>query len=155
VRKIEDQQIDSKVYRTDKRMIVSNDTLQEEGRVPGPLSLPPGRLFFGFKHVPYKPPPSTDTQEASRSISPKPQQAFTGEGSSLSGSNSRRPARTPAAPGSSSQPQKPPSTSHDWGTGSSLANSSRKPQTVKKKERSPTPDYGVDSDEDVIEIDSD
>jgi ubiquitin fusion degradation protein 1 len=134
-----------------KRLIVSNDTLQDETRVPGPLNLPPGRLFFGYKYVPYKPPPAKETQDPASPTSTA--QAFIGAGSSLAGPS--RPAQKPT-PSTSSQTPKKEATTHSWGAGSSLGNrnQNRKIQAPKKG-RSPTPDYGVDSDEDVIEIDSD
>jgi ubiquitin fusion degradation protein 1 len=131
-------------------MIVSNDTLQNEVRVPGPLNLPPGRLFFGFRHIPYKP-PSAPSQDTSESDHHKQAQAFSGEGSSLTDFRpSTRNTTSKASTSTSSQEQsKEP---HKWGNGSSLGNTSRKQPFVR---RSPTPDYGVDSDVDVIEIDSD
>ena len=38
------------------RKIVSNETLESGTRVPGPLNLPFGQLFFGFNIPPYQPP---------------------------------------------------------------------------------------------------
>jgi len=187
VRKIEDQQLDSKVIRTDKRLIVSNDTLEENVRVPGALKLPPGRLFFGYKYVPYKP-PSTEPSDAASGSGADPSTgtttgAFSGQGSSLAGPSRRGVSSQPrSGPGSSVKKEEPvasESAVHNWGTGSSLGQSSRagaggagpsrstaasasasssnrrNTKPPPKRERSPTPDYGVDTDEDVIEIDSD
>jgi ubiquitin fusion degradation protein 1 len=161
---------------------VSNDTLHEDTRIPNALNLPPGKLFFGFKYVPYKPPTAESsamgsgaTAVADSGAGPSTQ-AFTGQGSSLAGP-SRRSGRSGAgAPSSSSSQARTESIkkeenttpTHNWGTGSSLAGGSRPTASTSasrgtnlkrppkpQKERSPTPDYGVDSDDDVIEIDSD
>jgi len=177
VRKIEDQQLDSKIIRTDKRRIVSNDTLHEDTRIPNALNLPSGKLFFGFKYVPYKPPTAESSAMGSGTAAVADSgagpitQAFTGQGSSLAGP-SRRSGRSGAgAPSSrteSIKKEENATSTHNWGTGSSLAGGSRSTASTSasrgtnlkrppkpQKERSPTPDYGVDSDDDVIEIDSD
>lgn len=38
--------------------IVSNETLENEVKVPAALNLPFGQLFFGFNVAPYVPPPA-------------------------------------------------------------------------------------------------
>lgn len=39
-----------------KQRIITTDLLDAETQAPAPLNLPFGKLFFGFKSVPYKPP---------------------------------------------------------------------------------------------------
>jgi ubiquitin fusion degradation protein 1 len=38
---------------------MSNSSLESDVKVPAPLHLPFGKLFFGFKITAYKPPPSS------------------------------------------------------------------------------------------------
>ncbi|KAL1746104.1 ubiquitin fusion degradation protein UFD1-domain-containing protein [Schizophyllum fasciatum] len=174
-RKVEAVPEGSKIIKTDNRKIVSNETLESGARVPGPLNLPFGQLFFGFNVPAYTPPAapaSPGSPNASTSAS-----SFSGSGATLSG----RPA--PGASGASAkgkekQKEKENTESaHQWaGSGQTLGRSiprdagpvgaggARAPrapvrsaasQKQKQKERSPTPDWGVDDDEDVIMYDSD
>jgi len=39
-----------------RRKVVTSDSLEADGKVPAALNLPFGKLFFGFKAVPYNPP---------------------------------------------------------------------------------------------------
>lgn len=159
-----------------KKRIVTNDTLDNGAPAPAPLNLPHGKLFFGFRHVPYnKPAKKEDGGDSSGSSS------FTGGGATLSG-------RTPAgsAPSSSAKGKGKAKDTENavqdeakWGTGQTLntpasrraaddgpvgAGGARVPRAPvrntrvaqKQKERSPSPpDWGVDDDEDVIYVDSD
>ncbi|KAF5330885.1 hypothetical protein D9619_005454 [Psilocybe cf. subviscida] len=163
----------SKIIRTEKRKIVSNDTLESDVKVPAALELPFGHLFFGFNVAPYTPPTETPGSPVQ---SPPP--TFGGSGNTLtgrsiggaSGSGSKdSKGKAKAADASSSTSQ------HDWGSsGQSLGKrpmqqdgpvgvgGARVPQLPQRntrkpvKERSPTPeDWGVSDDEDVIMIDSD
>ncbi|KAF8586528.1 UFD1-domain-containing protein [Ramaria rubella] len=156
-RKIEDVQSGSKIIRTDKPRMMTNDELESDVKVPAPLNLPPGKLFFGFTVVPYRPP----TPVASSGSPEPPSTPFIGSGNTLSG---RQPPGRSAGNSSSSsgkgkaklkeEPEK------EWGTGQTLGNRRPAPtspvpkQKQKQRERSVTPDWGVD-DDDVIVIDSD
>ncbi|KAM5534070.1 hypothetical protein V8D89_012251 [Ganoderma adspersum] len=146
----------SKIFRTDKQRVVTNDTLDGDVYVPAPLNLPFGQLFFGFRVQAYVP-PSQDS-----SASPPQPTSFTGSGNTLTG-NSQQPSldkgKNKAAPASTT----------NWGSGGHTLGSrsaqpavgaggasvpipptrSRSQQQQNERERSPTPDYGVDDDEDV------
>ena len=139
-----------------KPRIMTNDELDSDVKVPAPLNLPPGKLFFGFTVVPYKPP----TPIPAPSSPEPPARPFTGSGNTLSG---RPPVGSSAgSSGSVSANEKTkaneePQAEKNWGSGQTLGRgrttaSQRAKQ--KQKERSPTPDWGVD-DDDVIVIDSD
>lgn len=39
-----------------RRKVVTSDSLEADGKVPAALNLPFGKLFFGFRAVPYNPP---------------------------------------------------------------------------------------------------
>ncbi|KAF8485621.1 ubiquitin fusion degradation protein I [Gautieria morchelliformis] len=157
-RKIDDVQTDSKIYRTDKPRMMTNDELDSDVKVPAALNLPPGKLFFGFTIVPYKP----STPDAAPG-SPEPSSApFTGSGNTLSG---RPPAGGSVATSGSSlakgktKSKEAPEAAKTWGSGQTLGRGrttapQQGKQKQKQKERSPTPDWGVD-DDDVIAIDSD
>jgi hypothetical protein len=41
-----------------KNKVVSNSGLESDTKVPAPLNLPFGKLFFGFKVAAYTPPPA-------------------------------------------------------------------------------------------------
>jgi len=98
---------------------------------------------------------------------PNPDQqptSFGGAGSTLTGRSN--PAPGPSAASSSSQATVKKETTHEWGSaghtlgatragkGASTSQpSQRKPPPP--KERSPTPDFGVDDDDDAIMFDSD
>ncbi|GJJ12602.1 hypothetical protein Clacol_006845 [Clathrus columnatus] len=146
-RKVEEAPTESKIYRTDKPRMVTTDELDQEVKVPAPLNLPPGKLFFGFPVVPYRPKPKPTDEE--------PSSSFGGSGNTLS-------SRTLSSPSSSKKGKEKaqdetPSTK-PWGAGQTLG--TRRPAASQSKakppprQRSPTPDWGVD-DDDVIVIDSD
>lgn len=90
--------------------------------------------------------------------------SFGGSGSSLTG-RSNAPAEAPSAKGKAKEEDEAPKMK-EWGSGQRLgtkptygAGGARAPapprrSSAKEKERSPTPDFGVD-DDDVIDIDSD
>ncbi|TFY81039.1 hypothetical protein EWM64_g2971 [Hericium alpestre] len=160
----------SKIIRTDQHRVISNDDLITESKVPAPLNLPFGKLFFGFKTQPYEPPQSEPES------APEPT-AFTGGGSTLSGRQAAQPQPPSSAKGKGKEEK--PANEAKWDTGgqalgarSSASTNSRSmgsgqmgaggasvprpPQRSARQERSPSPeeDWGVD-DDDVIVIDSD
>ncbi|KAJ7774937.1 ubiquitin fusion degradation protein I [Mycena metata] len=168
VRKAEEVSAGSKIIRTDQHRIVSNETLESDVKVPAALNLPFGQLFFGFNVTPYVPPPAAP---APPSPSASRDSVFNGTGNMLNG------RQTGSTKGKEKAPVQDTSSSSSsaWaGTGQSLgpgavprelgpvgaggARIPRVPQrtssTQKQKERSPSPDWGVD-DDDVIMIDSD
>jgi len=138
------------LFYNSTRRLVTGDDLEAEGKVPAALNLPPGKLFFGYAYVPYTPPPPKEPTEA-------PPSTFSGSGNTLSG---RGTASTNAS--SSKEKEKEKAKEEPvpkvWGSGQTLGTRSAAPPPSKKpqpkKERSPTPDWGVD-DDDVIVIDSD
>ncbi|PPR01476.1 hypothetical protein CVT26_015099 [Gymnopilus dilepis] len=162
----------SKIYRTDKHRIVSNDTLDSDAKVPAALNLPFGQLFFGFNVQTYTPP-----EPAAPTSPPAEQQAptFSGTGNTLSGrSNARQITSNNTRETPSAQESRPNTSTHNWGSsGQTLGRRQAAPQgpigvhgarvpqppqrSTRRVERSPTPeDWGVDTDdEDVIMIDSD
>ncbi|KAF9454577.1 UFD1-domain-containing protein [Macrolepiota fuliginosa MF-IS2] len=163
-RKAEEVSDGSKIYRTDKPRILNSDMLESEMKVPAVLNLPFGQLFFGFNVTPYTPPspPPGSPDLGSRS----PPQSFGGSGQTLNG----RTLSTPQSSSSDKGKEKAIMNSHDWGSsgqalgsrnaivGAGGASIPRPPNRTKKalgKERSPTPDFGVDDDDDVIMISDD
>ncbi|KAJ4475234.1 ubiquitin fusion degradation protein I [Lentinula edodes] len=177
-RKVEQVAESSKIIRTDNRRIVSNDTLEDNSKVPAALNLPFGQLFFGYNITPYVPPATDDTP-----TSPTVTQgsvAFSGSGRSLNGrSTGSQPPSTSAKGKAKASDESSPQSSASWaGAGRTLGSSApresgsvgaggaRVPrpqqrnsegQKGKKKQRSPSPeiDWGVDDDDDVMIIDSD
>ncbi|KIJ41283.1 hypothetical protein M422DRAFT_60470 [Sphaerobolus stellatus SS14] len=151
-RKVEEPPADSKIIRTDKRRMLTGDDLETDVKVPAPLNLPPGKLFFGFTIVPYVPPPPKESSE------PAPA-TFNGSGTTLSG----RPEGQIASKDKAKEEEKEEKPEKVWGGGHTLGSrpvasskaSGSKSKPMIQKERSPTPDWGVDSDDDVIVIDSD
>ncbi|PSR94118.1 hypothetical protein PHLCEN_2v4546 [Hermanssonia centrifuga] len=166
-RKAEEVPDGSKVIRTNKQHIVTNNSLESDVTAPAPLNLPFGKLFFGFNVTAYVPPDAAPPPN-----SPPP--SFGGSGTTLAG----RSAGSSTLKGKAKET--PPQPSTNWGSsGHTLGSrysasstvpsrSSRQvgaggasvpvlPQRQKKTERarSPTPDYGVDDDDDIIVIDSD
>ncbi|KAG1756620.1 UFD1-domain-containing protein [Suillus paluster] len=159
----------SKIIRTDQQKIIDNNSMEAEVKVPAALNLPFGKLFFGFNAVPYTPP---EPKAPSSPSSPPSTPSFSGTGNTLTG----RPASSlPRAKGK--EKEKPPGNSQpsdkSWGTGNTLglSRSTHIPPSfrgrdlgatgggyrqanVQSKQRSPTPDWGVD-DDDIIDIDSD
>ncbi|KAJ2913439.1 hypothetical protein MD484_g6977, partial [Candolleomyces efflorescens] len=163
----------SKIIRTENRKIVSNETLENEGKVPAALNLPFGQLFFGFNVTPYTPPtapaPGSPDQES------HPPSSFSGAGRALNSRNTQPQASSSRQ--TEPEPEKPKPTEHQWGTGGHTLGArsrelgptgaggariprlpnradSKQKEKEKEKERSPTPDFGVDDDE-IIDIDSD
>ncbi|KAI0273359.1 ubiquitin fusion degradation protein I [Gloeopeniophorella convolvens] len=165
----------SKIIRTNQHRVVVNEDLENEGQAPAPLNLPFGKLFFGFNIPPYVPPSTPESDST-----PKPPVSFTGSGNSLNGRNpvsstqdkgkgkskdteEKSEETTWAGQGHSLGTSRPPASSapRTFGPGQLGAGGAsvpRLPQRSGKKpparERSPTPDFGVD-DDDVIVIDSD
>lgn len=152
--------------------------------MPAALNLPPGQLFFGFNVVPYTPPhkPSPDPNGSPPVCLSNPvisfidvicnQTTFGGPGRSL---NDRAVSQASNATSSTIDQAEDRSKSHNWGTsGQTLSSGSsagtkqvsqgvgksaqslspRGNSKSKQKERSPSPDWGVDDDE-IIMIDSD
>lgn len=133
---------------------MTNDELDSDVKVPAPLNLPPGKLFFGFTVVPYKP----STATAAPGSPESPPGPFAGSGNTLSG---RPPTGSSVGtPGSSlakgkTKAKEESKAKDDWGSGQTLGRGrTAASQQANQKERSPTPDWGVD-DDDVIVIDSD
>ncbi|KAF8311622.1 UFD1-domain-containing protein [Clavulina sp. PMI_390] len=121
VRKIEDADPDSKIYRTDKARMVTNDSLNAEKKVPAPLRLPLGKLFFGYPPVPYKgKEAATDGETPASAAGPSQQPqppSFSGTGNTLSGRAPRSFAPTPSTV--SSRPESAASSvpGASWGGG--------------------------------------
>ncbi|KAF8163390.1 ubiquitin fusion degradation protein I [Crassisporium funariophilum] len=167
-RRVEQVAEGSKIIRTDQHRIVSNNTLESDVKVPAALNLPFGQLFFGFNVAAYTPP----EPKVIGSPEPTPQSppTFSGSGNTLSGRSN--PAQSTNNDVKGKKKATTAESSHSWGTpGNTLGMNSipreigpvgaggarvpRPPQRNNtKKERSPTPDWGVD-DDDVIMIDSD
>jgi ubiquitin fusion degradation protein 1 len=182
-RGVEQVSSDSKIIRTDKHKVVSNNSLESDVKVPAALQLPFGQLFFGFKVAPYTPPAPTTPGSPIVTTAPI---AFGGSGNTLSGRPSQ--SQSQAAPSSSKGKGKEKAASEEseadgkWGTGGQTLGSRstyvpssfrmsnpgargapvsqppsrrREKQNAKtKKSSSPELDWGVD-DDDVIVIDSD
>ncbi|KAG6814495.1 hypothetical protein H0H92_000020 [Tricholoma furcatifolium] len=170
-RKVEQVAEGSKIIRTDQHRIVSNSSFESDQKVPAPLNLPLGQLFFGFNTVPYVPPTIVPS-----SPDPSETPTFSGSGSTLNGRNVQSPTAS-SSKGKEKETTSTQNSSHSWtGSGQTLgarhiprelgpvgaggARIPRPPQRnnnkkLKAKERSPTPDWGVDEDDDVIMIDSD
>ncbi|EJF66068.1 UFD1-domain-containing protein [Dichomitus squalens LYAD-421 SS1] len=152
----------SKIIRTDKQRIVTADALDNDAYVPAPLNLPFGQLFFGFNIQPYVPP----SQEPS--ASPSQSNSFAGTGNTLTGRSqpsssdkgkSKAQSSSTTTWGSGGQtlgrrPTQPASsTPRSVGAGGAsvpvLPSRGRAQQQQAQRERSPTPDFGVDDDEDI------
>ncbi|THH27490.1 hypothetical protein EUX98_g6688 [Antrodiella citrinella] len=160
-RKVEDVSDGSKIIRTNQHRVVTNSTFENDVTVPGPLNLPFGHLFFGYPLTPYQPP------EVKPEDSPRQPLAFTGSGNTLIGGSSSR--------GKAKEKSNQPEPAKEWGTGghtlgsrSSAASGPRAtgaggasipvlPRRSKTRQRTPSPelDYGVDDDDEVIDVDSD
>jgi len=159
----------SKIIRTDKRKVVTSDSLESDAKVPAALNLPFGKLFFGFKVVPYIP-VTPDAQSAGPSSQPA---SFSGSGNVLNGRSA--PSSSGKGKEKAKSPSQSASTPKSWGSGQALGSRSQpvayvppsfrgrnigsgalsmSSRTKQPNQRSPTPDWGVDDDE-IIEIDSD
>ncbi|GHJ86669.1 hypothetical protein NliqN6_3071 [Naganishia liquefaciens] len=81
---------DSKITRTDKARVVTNESIANDGRmVPAALDLPPGKLFFGFTYKPFDPKATTIKKvEPEDGAGAAATPSFVGPGTTLSG---RRP----------------------------------------------------------------
>jgi len=163
-RKAEEVGTESKIIRTDKARVVTNSSLQSDTKAPSSLVLPFGTLFFGFRPVPYTP----REDDSSKSPNTSDSAVFNGAGRTLGG-------RTPDYQGKGKEKAlSKASETSNWGQGQALGSkpasklSSGKigaggaivpvlPQRNGRttQNRSPTPDWGVDDDDDVIIIDSD
>ncbi|KAL4077147.1 ubiquitin fusion degradation protein UFD1-domain-containing protein [Scleroderma yunnanense] len=161
----------SKIIRTERK-VVTSDSLESDAKVPAALNLPFGKLFFGFKIVPYTSLESTVPEPSASSEQSAP---FSGSGNVLNGRSMPTSSASPSAKGKkrAKSPSHSEASTKTWGTGQTLGSRSqpRVPSSFRARElgsggvsisrqprqpkrRSPTPDWGVD-DDDVIEIDSD
>ncbi|KAH8835101.1 ubiquitin fusion degradation protein I [Flagelloscypha sp. PMI_526] len=168
VRKADAVSKDSKIFRTDQHRVVSNATFEHDERVPAALNLPFGQLFFGF-NVPTYVEPTPAEGPSSPTIASQP---FSGSGATLNG---RSTGSSSAAKGKGKEKENKQE-SKDWGSlgggntlgqavpreigqvgagGARVPRPRTKPKEAPKRERSPTPDWGVDSDDDAIMVDSD
>ncbi|KAF8478436.1 ubiquitin fusion degradation protein I [Russula ochroleuca] len=165
----------SKIIRTGQHRVIVNDDLENDGKNPAALSLPFGKLFFGFNIPAYVPPPTPEGESVS-----KPPDTFLGAGNSLNGraaSSSDQSTGKGKSKASDTGDKKVDEAT--WGTGQGQSLGTRPPNGVdrrtfgaglvgasvprlsqrsskkpRRRERSPTPDFGID-DDDVIVIDSD
>jgi len=140
-RKAEDVASDSRIIRTDKPRLVTNSSLENDSQAPAPLTLPSGKLFFGYKYVEYV---SPDSDKKEKSKAKDTQDGGTnnkswGGGQTL-GRGAWKPSEVTGA-GGASVPVLPNRIGKS--TGDQVENV-----------RSPSPDFGVDDDE-MIEYDSD
>jgi len=142
VRKITPADPDSKIIRTDKPKMVTNESLDDGRQVPEPLNLPFGTLFFGYPFVPYKAPALEGPGASASSPPPSQLPSFaSGGGQTLSGTaaQARPPVTQPSSSSGNTTGERQPQEAKWKGKGNTLA-ASRRP-------RSPSPDY--------IEVDSD
>jgi len=170
----------SKIIRTGQHRVIVNDDLENDGKNPAPLNLPFGKLFFGFNIPPYVPPPPPEDGPE-----PKPPATFLGAGNSLNGNatGSSTKSTSKGKNKATEDTETKKADEARWGTGQGQSLGSRQSNGVgtrtlganlvgvggasiprlsqrsSKKppryERSPTPDFGIDDDDDVIVIDSD
>ncbi|KAI0277216.1 ubiquitin fusion degradation protein UFD1-domain-containing protein [Russula aff. rugulosa BPL654] len=169
----------SKIIRTGQHRLIVNDDLENDGKNPAPLKLPFGKLFFGFNIPPYVPPPTPEDESVL-----KPPAAFLGTGNSLDGRATGSSTQSTGKGKSKATEDTGAKTVDEsrWGTGQGRSLGSRPSNGVdtrtfgpglvgvggasvprlsqrsskkpRRRERSPTPDFGID-DDDVIVIDSD
>ncbi|OBZ69198.1 Ubiquitin fusion degradation protein 1 [Grifola frondosa] len=180
-RKAEEAPQGSKIIRSDQHRIVTNSSLESDVSIPAPLNLPFGKLFFGFNITPYTPPPAADPGSPSHPSQPA---SFTGTGNSLTG-RSQSQSQYPSSSAAKGKGKEQPVQTSSWGSGGqTLGSRSTAPSSTRsnnigpravgaggatvpilpqrngrpqQRERSPTPDWGVDDDDDddAIIIDSD
>lgn len=162
---------------------MSNSNYDHDVKVPAALNLPFGQLFFGFNVAAYVPPepqeaPKSPEQvcvpsdSSTRSVFRRQvqgSQAFNGSGRTLSGRNE---TTTSSSKGKGKEKDEPPVSWSAGGQklgartglsqngpmgagGASVPRVPQRPAKIQEKERSPTPDFGVDDDDDAIMIDSD
>lgn len=99
-----------------QRRIVTNDSLQAETTAPAPLNLTHGKLFFGYKYVPYE----RSKEEVSGRLP-----TFSGSGSTLSGRPNGPAPTTSASKGKGKEKEgTTPSSGNTWGGGQTLGGSS-------------------------------
>ncbi|KAJ3554473.1 hypothetical protein NM688_g3091 [Phlebia brevispora] len=105
-RKAEEVAQSSKIWRTGKARVVTNNSLEGDVTAPAPLNLPFGKLFFGYNIPPYTPPTPSSPKPGS------PPSSFSGVGTTLTG----RSTGTSSAKGKEKEtsPQQP---SASWGSG--------------------------------------
>ncbi|KAI0647302.1 UFD1-domain-containing protein [Trametes meyenii] len=163
-RKAEEAPEGSKIIRTDKHRIVTNGGLEGDVYVPAPLNLPFGKLFFGFTVQPYVPPKSEESTNSAGQPT-----VFSGSGNSLTGRHQPPQSQSSAKGKEREQPS-----SVSWGSGGQTLGGRPPKPTVhsasraigaggasvpvlpqrhgkeKERERSPTPDFGVDDEDDVM-----
>ncbi|KAG6874230.1 hypothetical protein C0995_003776 [Termitomyces sp. Mi166 len=161
-----------------KHRIVSNSAFESDQKVPAALKLPFGHLFFGFNVPPYVPPAPAPGSPDPSNQAPSP---FSGSGNTLSGRNTQPSV---ASSKGKEKENAAAQSSYNWtGTGQTLGrNVPREPPILgsadstlgpvgaggarvprppqrnkkeKKKERSPSPDWGVDDDDVIMIYDSD
>ncbi|KAH9833077.1 UFD1-domain-containing protein [Rhodofomes roseus] len=154
-RPVEETVTDSKIIRTDKHRIVTSELLDTEVSAPAPLNLPFGKLFFGYRIVPYQPPDAkVDTDEQPP--------AFTGSGAMLNGrSTGQAPSGSTSSKGKGKDKEES-SPSAAWGSGGNTLGGRSAPVPVpdtnsrgpapsnrspEQRRRSPTPDRAYDTDE--------
>ena len=158
-RKVEDVASDSRIIRTEfviplpiemfsylfpnsKPRLVTNSSLENDSQAPAPLTLPSGKLFFGYKYVEYV---SPDSDKKEKSKAKDTQDGETNNKSWGGGHKLGRGAWKPSGvtgAGGASVPVLP----------SRIGKSTAEPV---EKVRSPSPDFGVDSDDEMINYDSD
>jgi len=91
-KKVDEVDKDSKIIRTDKPRIVTNESIANDGRlVPAALELPLNQLFLGYKYVPFDPKKVVKKKDVENGdATQKP--SFGGGGTTLSG---RPPVEAP------------------------------------------------------------
>jgi len=141
-RKVDGVAADSRIIRTDKRRIVTNNSLENDSQAPAPLNLPFGKLFFGYRYVEYvSPEPDKKGKSKAQNAQDGANSKGWGEGQQL-GRGAWKPSGITGAGGASI----PMSSSR---SGKDTAD-----KVEREKTRSPSPDWGVDDDE-MIDYDSD
>lgn len=123
-----------------KHRIVTNGSLETDDQAPAPLNLPPGKLFFGYRHVEYVSPDSDKKMGESKAQDEADSKNW-GQGQKL-GRGAWKPSDVTGA-GGASVPMPP-----------SRGAKSTAGQVEREKTRSPSPDWGVDDDE-MVDYDSD
>ena len=124
-----------------KRRIVTNNSLESDSQAPAPLNLSPGKLFFGYRYVEYVSPDSEEKNGKSKAMDTQDEANNKpwGEGQKL-GRGAWKPSGVTGAGGASVPVP--------------LNRTSTTNQVEREKNRSPSPDWGVDEDE-MIDYDSD
>ncbi|GMK59362.1 hypothetical protein CspeluHIS016_0703770 [Cutaneotrichosporon spelunceum] len=173
-KKIEEVDPTSKINRNIGPRIITPDNIEGDRKVPGPLILPKGKFFFGFKYIPFE---SSKVPKKPDENAVAPPSAFQGEGNSLrkGAANSAAGSISQAAPSNSVEEDKP----DPWanlGSGNTLSGRKRAAEKELTREASPPQpsreeiidatmmdeddfmfgeDYDYDDGDDYIEVDSD